>query len=449
MDDQNTLPQEPASEPSTWDTLPGETPKIPFVIAWPDRVFALVFYGLGYFYIRDGFPALGRWKTGLFTMAYAAAVLGYFCLKKVRIAKFSWFWLGALLSLGLSFSLFRNASLLGFDTLILHGLAVYWPICAAGVLLRGGTSSLLPFDLVNGFFVLPFGNFVAQVRCLFGGWKRKRVPGSGKRVLNVLLGVVLLFVLLMMVVPLLYQADAAFENALASLAELVGRIDFELDIFLLLALPVGAYLFGLAYGCANQRHSGHIHPESLTELGEDARIIPNEALYIALGGICAVYVLFIVLQFAELFSAFSGRLAGNAGYSEFAREGFFELCRVAAINGFALLGANLFAKKGRADCRVLRLFNAAMAALTLLILASAARKMLLYIQVYGLTPKRVLTMAFMAVLSVLFGGIVVWQKKDFNLIRLAVAFAAVLFCILALCDLDALILAYNVSHGFH
>lgn len=448
MDNQNTLSQETASEPLAWDALPGETPKVPFVIAWPDRVFALVFYGLGYFYCRYVFQAFGRWKTGLFTLAYAAAILGYFYLKKVRISKFSWFWLGALLSLGLSFALFQNDSLLGFDILILHGLAVYWPVCAAGALLRSGTSSLLPFDLVNGFFVLPFGNFTAQVRCLFGGWKRERGPGSGKRVLTVLLGIFLLCILLLLVVPLLYHADAAFENVLSSLAGLLGNVEFELDIFLLLALPVGAYLFGLAYGCANGRHTGHIRPEGLAAAGEEARIVPNEALYIALGGVCAVYVLFIALQFGELFSAFAGRLTGNEGYSEYARQGFFELCRVAAINGFVLLGANLLAKKGRANCRALRLFNAGLAALTLLILASAARKMLLYIQVYGLTGKRVLTMAFMAMLSVLFGGVVVWQKRDFNLIRLAAGFAAVLFCILALCDLDTLIAAYNAAHGF-
>lgn len=449
MDNQNALPRQPDADSPPWAALPGETPKIPFVTGWPDRVFALVFFGLGYFYIRHGFLVPDRWKIGLFTMAYAAAVLGYFSLKKVRILKFSWFWFGALVSLGLSFSLFRNESLLGFDMLILHGLAIYWPICAAGILLRGVTSSLLPFDLVNGVFVLPFGNFAAQVRCVFCGWKRKDAVGSSKRVLTVLLGVLLLFALLLLVVPQLCHADAAFEKALASLAERLSEIHFKLDFSLLLSLPVGAYLYGLAYGCANRRHSNHIRLESLTELGRDARMIPNEALYIALGGLCVVYAFFIALQFSQLFSAFTGRLAGNGGYSEFAREGFFELCRVAAINGFALLGADLVAKRGCGDCRALSLFNTQLAALTLLILASAARKMLLYIQVYGLTAKRVLTLAFMAMLSVLFGGIIVRRKKEFNFIRLAVIFAAALFCVLALCNLDALILAYNISHGFH
>ncbi len=449
MDDQNSLPKQPVPDPSDWAALPAETPKTPFLITWPDRVFALVFFGLGYFYIRRfGFLAIERWRTGLFTLAYAAAILGYFFLKNVRPPKFSWFWLGALLALGLSFSLFPNESLLGFDILILHGLALYWPICAAGTTLRNQTSPLLPFDLVNSAFVLPFGNFTAQVRCLFGGWKSKKNGGAGKRALTILLGIVLLSVLLLLVVPPLYHADASFEKALASLAELLWSVDFNLDFNLILALPVGAYLFGLVYGCANKRHTSHIRLEGLAETGQDARMIPNDALYIALGGVCIVYVLFIALQFWDLFSAFAGRLSGTERYSEFAREGFFELCRVAAINGFVLLGANLLAKNGRTVCPALRFLNAAMALLTLLILASAGRKMLLYIQVYGLTAKRVLTMAFMAMLAVLFGGIIVWQKRDFNLIRLVAAFAATLFCLLALCNLDAIICAYNIAHGF-
>lgn len=448
MEDLNPHSKNGRSDGPDWASLPGETPGVPFTAAWPDRLFALVFYALGYFYIRYAFSSSGRWPAGVFTIVYAAVILGYFLLKHVRLSRFSWFWLGALLALGTSFILFDNQSLLGFDVLILHGLALYWPLCAAGCVLKGGTSSLLPFDLVNAVFILPFGNWAAQVRCLFCGWRREKSVGWGKRILTVLLGIVLLFVLLVLVVPLLYRADAAFERVLSFLIELMGRFRWRPDLFLLLAVPVGAYLFGLVFGCANQRHTGHIRTDGLAEAGKDARLIPNAALYIAMGGVYVVYALFVILQFQELCSAFAGRLSGTEQYSAFAREGFFELCRVASINGFILLGADLLAVRERSESRLLRWFHVVLAVLTLFILASAARKMLLYIHVFGLTAKRVLTLAFMAMLAVLFGGIIVWQKRDFPFVRVAVVFAVVLFCLLALCDLDARILAFNAAHGF-
>lgn len=430
-----------------WAKLPGEKPPEPFVRTVWDRVFALVFYAVGYVYV-DRILLYGRyWYVTAFTAFYAAAVLGYFFLKGVKPRPISWFWLAVLLSVGGSFALYHNASLLGFDLLVLHGVAMYWPLCAGGATLRGGTSSLLPWDLLNSFITIPFGNFFSLIRSIFGGWNVKK-EGLGKRVWSVILGIAALIALLFLVLPMLASADAGFEALLANLDGLF-RLEWDTDTLfrLILALPVSFYLFGHAYGSVNGRHTRHLKAERVAEWSQDCRVLPNTTVYIVLTGICAVYVVFIALQAQNLFSAFAGKLSGTSVYSEFAREGFFDLCRVAAINGVILLLSDLLASSGRAESRALRVFNIILAALTLLILASAARKMILYIQVYGLTAKRVLTMAFMAMLAVLYGGVIVWQKKSFNLIRLAVVFAAVLFCVLALCNLDHWILLWNTAHN--
>jgi hypothetical protein len=435
-----------ANQPTDWAALAGEKPKKPFVRTWQDRVFALAFYLVGYVYVTRVLDCAHRWYLAAFTLFYAAAVLGYFFFKGIRPKPFSWFWLAVLLSVGGSFALYENASLLDFDLLILHGVAMYWPLCAAGATLRPATSSTLPWDLLNAFVISPFGNFFSQIRCLFGGWNFHR-EGAGKWVGAAALGVGILAALLLLVTPLLIRADEQFAQLVRRLEEIVTfRWDGNIWPFLW-ALPVGFYLFGHAYGCANRRHTDHIVPERLGEWSEDVRVLPAMTVHIALAGVCLVYAVFIVVQAPSLFSAFAGRLHGTEIYSEFAREGFFELCRVAAINGLILLGADLLCASPRQKNRILRLFNLVMAALTLLILASAAGKMLLYIQVYGLTPKRVLTMAFMAMLAVLFGGIAVRQFRKFNLIRLAVVFAAVLFCILTLCNLDHWIEAFNLARS--
>ena len=50
----------------------------------------------------------------------------------------------------------------------------------------------------------------------------------------------------------------------------------------------------------------------------------------------AVYLLFFAVQSSYLFGAFSRRLPEGFTVAQYAREGFFELCRVMAIN-FSLL----------------------------------------------------------------------------------------------------------------
>ena len=107
-------------------------------------------------------------------------------------------------------------------------------------------------------------------------------------------------------------------------------------------------------------------------------------------GICLLYTSFISMQAKYLFGAFWGALPEGFSYSEYARQGFFELCRVAAINIVILLAANVMSRAQAAENCLLRVCNTALSALTLLLLATAAAKMALYIAAYGLTVKRVL-----------------------------------------------------------
>ncbi len=449
MSELEATPQNNEPAPSGWAALPHADPPKPLVRTWQDRVFALGFYLIGYLYVRclllaPNWPL--RWTLPLFAALYAAAVLSYFHAKELRPAKWSWLWLAILLGTALGRGLWPNRSLLGFDVAVVHATALYWPLCAAGAARRDGTSSLLPVDALNAAVIVPFGNLWVQFRCLFGGWQLQK--NGRKQAVPLLCGVAVLVLILALVVPLLSQADEGFARVVEAVRS-VFRFQWSgQQVFMLtLAVPIGAYLFGLSYGAVHRRHTEHIREDRLAAMGEEVRIAPNLTLSVVLGGVCAVYALFIAVQAQSLFSAFFGRLTGTDNYSTFAREGFFQLCWVASINGGLLLAANLLAALARPDNRLLRVFNVVLAVLTLLILTCAARKMLLYIQAGGLTPKRVLTMAFMAMLAVLFVGVIVWQRKRFNLIRMAVAFAAVLFLALALCNLDHWITVYNAARG--
>ncbi len=84
------------------------------------------------------------------------------------------------------------------------------------------------------------------------------------------------------------------------------------------------------------------------------RFAPRSTVLTALFVLCAVYLLFISMQAKYLFGAFWGALPEGFSYSEYARQGFFELCRVAAINIVILLAANVMSRAQAAENCLLR-----------------------------------------------------------------------------------------------
>ena len=152
---------------------------------------------------------------------------------------------------------------------------------------------------------------------------------------------------------------------------------------------------------------------------------------------------FIAVQAKYLFGAFWGALPQGFSYAEYARQGFFELCRVATVNIVILLAANMLSRRQIDENRLLRACNTAVSVLTLLLLATAASKMGLYIFAYGLTVKRVLVSVFLVWLAVVFIFVIVRQHRMLPLVPLAVFTGAVLFTLLCVLPVQQGIMAYN------
>ena len=162
-----------------------------------------------------------------------------------------------------------------------------------------------------------------------------------------------------------------------------------------------------------------------------------------------MYSLFIVLQAGHLFSAFAGQTFGGVPYAEYARSGFFALCRVAAMNALFLSVAAVFARVAWADNKVLRAFSALISVLTLLLIATASAKMLLYISVYGLTAKRFLTTVFLAFLAFVFVLLLLrcanLRRVPFSVARVSLGVFSAGVALLLLVNVGGIITSYNAA----
>ena len=273
-----------------------------------------------------------------------------------------------------------------------------------------------------------------------------------ENLLGMLGGVALALLCLCFVLPLLMAADDGFASLLSGF---VGRLaawfsgwrdswtEFVVKVFF--ALPTALYLYGLVYGAVRGRRACVYDKKEMCAVQRGLRFAPRSTVLTALFVLCAVYLLFISMQAKYLFGAFWGALPEGFSYSEYARQGFFELCRVAAINIVILLAANVMSRAQAAENCLLRVCNTALSALTLLLLATAAAKMALYIAAYGLTVKRVLASVFLVWMACVFVCVILRQFRTVALVRVAVFLGAVLFALLCVLPVGDGISTYNAA----
>ena len=169
---------------------------------------------------------------------------------------------------------------------------------------------------------------------------------------------------------------------------------------LVLSLPVGAYLFGLIAGsCREERSALDESAEWARRRLAGLRRVPHR-VWLGLAAVFVLlYLLFFAVQARYLFGAFARRLPEGFIVSEYARRGFFELCRVMALN-FALLWlVTRTADHGTREEPALRQVCLLLLAESLLFAAVAASKLGLYIDCFGFTPLRFQSLWLVAVLA--------------------------------------------------
>ena len=364
-----------------------------FSAARKELIAALLSYLAAYIYVAAPFGGeLELWLL-VFTAFYFALV-EYLCASRRRVWE-SWVWLGCMLSAVCSY-VFSPCEVWGKSATFIFAniFAVWWTMSRAGVLLDGESGHFLPFDALNGSVLLPFGNFFLRVRTWWHFASRPRREGkklNTSALVGSIIAVLLALLLLLSALEHLSVADAGFGTLVGNITGFftnnVNLVNFFFK--LLVSLPVGAYIFGLISG------SMRLSPQRITErrgfleslLGQ-LRIVPARVWSMCLAVFIAVYAVFFVMQGGYIFGAFSRTLPEGMTVAQYARQGFFELCRVMALN-FVLLW--LVTRMSAQPVRERRLSLAlclALLAESILFAVVALSKLALYIDCFGFTPLR-------------------------------------------------------------
>ena len=263
-----------------------------------------------------------------------------------------------------------------------------WNFLALALLVPIHTASLTAGDLLPwwrpAMVEERLGLLCRGVFCHLGAAPAALSAGREKKSvsLTVVLGAAAALGLVSVLLPILASADALFAAATRGLTEFI-RLHFARGLWKLLwALALTPFLFGLLY-CL-RRVPARTRTHTLYTV--------DSALFaIILGALDVLYLLFLAVQSAGLFGGAEYLAQRGISYAEWARSGFFQMVGVTILNLAALMAAlTLSRQEGRA-WRVLRGLAAALTGESLILLASAAWRMTLYVSAYGLSFKRCMT----------------------------------------------------------
>ena len=399
-----------------------------FLIFVPAYLHVLLAFESGIYEPTTG----GKWLTAvllvLFTAAYIVAAEWLF--RDVKMPRESRIWLGCILLItaGILFTLFQFPWGRWHDDTVfpnwqkylsLHAFAIYWLLVRSDRLTEGKSGHMLPLDALNGAVLIPFGNLFLRIRIMAATLFRHKGtdpdtaeaaeceavgPASvqkssqlSARAVSWIAGIcaaVVGLILLSSALRQLSSADDTFGHFIDSLTEWFADFQFEgkYIAYGFAALPVSAYLFGLLAGTrrtepARIRRQGSAFLEGV---GKAARV-KSLIWGIIIAVFSVFYLIFFFLQAEYLFGAFTGRLPDGFIVSEYARQGFFELLRVMAVNmilyWFALRTSVRNGKAGAA-ARFLEAMQILLILESMLFAVVACSKLILYISVFGFTVKR-------------------------------------------------------------
>ena len=307
---------------------------------------------------------------------------------------------------------------------------------------KKGISDMIVVDYFIALFLAPFFSFASLFKAMFSG----KGAVSGKFVLKLLIGICIAIIPTAIVLALL-SYDNGFTDLLNKIFDFSIENVFYHIFSLIFAIPIGMYIFGLFISAADNKCKDILDEDSCKSIIKSVRIAPMVTILAAVIPLIFVYVVFFISQWKYYVSPFSGSLPQNFSYADYAREGFFQLCIVSTINFGVILLIMLFMQRNKGiHTVVLRMFTVIFSFITLVLMSTAVAKMIMYIDCYGLTQKRVYATWFMVVLALLFIIISIRQfVPKIKAVALSAMVCVVLFTVLTLSNVDAIIAGYNVD----
>ena len=428
------------------------------------RLGVLLAYPLAYAYIRLMISGYGEFyvRSGWFSISVAYPLLAVLFILVNEIVRRgrrgasvnpsyqTVFWYVMMILSGSTATMGPSEDLSVFA---MHLCAVYSVLVSNNILLGGKTSGFIPADLIHGLYVKSFAgfpNFITDWGCF-----KRSVPSEGetetrrKNPAGAVIFIAVMAVLLIISVSLMASIDEDinlfFSNITRWFGDYFRNIELNLIMFrVIFAIPVCFYLYGLMSRSAKSDGEREKRvAQWLTRIRGKGKIVSSTIVYITAGVFVGVYILFFIKRLAYMLGGFVGRVPDKMLVSQYAREGFFELVGIMAVNMCVYLVIILLGKTdsdGKFSLPSKILVTLLMSE-SIIFAIIAMSKLGLYYSRFGYTPKRILAMWGSLVLGFAAAMTIATVFRGKPHFRAGVIFTAVSY--IAICILSGVLMSLS------
>lgn len=422
---------------------PVSAPQVKKVFTNFEAWMSLVCLLLGYLFIK--FVIAGGMGLGssFFFLTFGFLSLVFLKVNQIKLALSDYLQLFIIFAFSINLSLTSNLTIKSLNALFLFMACAYFCYSAYREQKKLIIQNHFIRDSIQALFVLPFKRYGDCSAAFSQLVSRKKQSKNAK---FILLGLLIAIPITFTVAYLLLSADPVFEKLFSNILDnLLGDV---LIFFLQLGLgiPLAFYFFSML-SSGRHKDESFMDDQSCYTTSNSMKIAPPALLCTIVAPVFLLYLLFFISQSAYFLSAFQSYLPQNFSYAEYARRGFFELCVITVINLLIILAIQLFCKtKDGKQSLATRIAVIGLSCCTILLIAVALSKMVLYIDAYGFTSMRIYPSWFMLLLAALFLFIIIKTIiPKINFFRLASISFVILFALLSFSNIDGIIAKYNIE----
>lgn len=322
------------------------------------------------------------------------------------------------------------------------GCHCFFVYAALGNRIENGFSDYIYIDFIKILFILPF----CSLSAIFSALSNESTRKGSRFMLKLLIGVAIAVFPTVIILSLL-SYDEGFMKILDDIFSIDGEQVAHIILSLIFTLPLSMFGFGLYASSCQGILKDKMTAENCKNGLQKTKILPQITAVVAVIPILFLYVVFFISQWQYYVSGFTGVLPENFSYAEYAREGFFQLCSVSVINLLLITAIAFFIKRSsESKSVILKIITVVFCLCTLILICTAVAKLVMYIDYYGLTQKRIYAMWLMLVIGIVFLIIALGQFfSKMKIVALSLTVAITMFAGLCLCNVNAITAQYNTD----